>query len=746
MANMDKSKQPEQLSLFDEVVDGAGAPKPTTNPEAEKHAAEVVRLRAEIAHHDQIYYSEGRNEIEDYEYDKLVRELRTEEDKLKKKDPNHELLTIASPLNQVGGGAVDRTGETVRHAQRMLSIDNTYNEDELLDFDNRVREALSSAGELAEASTPVDYVVELKLDGIAVSVMYEHAQLRYAATRGNGEDGEIITGSLSRSPNVPNKLSDAFAAFDVLELRGEAFLTFDDFNRINNSLDQLNKKPAANPRNLAAGTLKRLDEFNSASRRISVRFYAVGAASGDALPETHSELLSMFAAGGLPVNDTYRLCHGINEVIEFEREWEHKRHELPYPVDGLVVKVNRRAWWDILGTTAKSPRYMIAYKFNTMRASTELLAVTWQVGRTGILTPVAELAPVQLAGTTVKRATLHNYDEICRLGVRVGDDVLVEKSGEIIPKILRVSEDYVRTGKETEIAIPASCPECGGAVVLSEGDASPYCQNENCEGRKRAQFTHFASRAAMDIQGLDEASVRLAMNGGILNDIADIYYWTEAQWTDLLRRRASDANVKGAEKKEYKLAKIMVDEVEESKAAPLHRVLFALGIPQVGATTARDLARTFGSLENLMATTTEDLEKVDGVGSVTARGVVDYFADEAHRKTIDRMRAAGVRFENTLITIVAGDDPKANENNPFIGRTLVLTGTLSSMKRDEAKNRLEALGATVSGSVSAKTWAVVAGPDAVGTTKLKTAAAKGVQIIQEEEFLRLLAAAEDPIA
>ncbi len=687
-----------------------------------------------IDHHDRVYYVEGRNEIEDFQYDMLISDLRAAEKALRKAAPNHRLFGADSPLSRVGGGSMNHAGTTVQHGQRMLSIDNTYNEEELRDFDRRVRDGLTSAGE--DLRDAVEYVAELKVDGVAVTLMYEKGRLAYAATRGDGREGEMVTVTLARSTCVPKELPPALAKFDKLEIRGEAYFTFNDFALINEAFEESGKAAAANPRNLVAGILKRLDEMNSASRRISVRFYAAGVAEGAELPPTHEGLLKIYGAAGLSVNEPYRLCHGIDEVLEFEREWAEKRHDLPYPVDGLVIKLNRRSLWQTLGETSKAPRYMIAYKYNTMQASTELLDVVWQVGRTGVLTPVAQLSPVQLAGTTVKRATLNNYDEIKRLGVRVGDHVLVEKSGEIIPKILRISDDYKRDGTEREIVPPPVCPECGEAVTLPEGSVSPYCLNRECVGRRCAMILYFASRGAMDIQELSEKLIRAAVTDGMIHDAGDLYFLTAEDWTRLMRKRAAAAGVKDADTNEYKLAHVVTAEIDKSRRAPLHSVLCAIGIPQVGITTARDLCRVFRTPEDLEKASVEELTRVNGVGAVTAAAITEFFKDPTNRQLMEKLRKGGLLFENTLWREPVTAGAPANE---FAGKTFVLTGTLASMDRAKARERLEALGARVSSSVSAKTAGlIVGGGEESDSKKFKAAKAAGVRIINEDEFLAML--------
>ena len=721
-----KSPQTQQPDLFADLMKMPGEPETGTS-EIDTLANAVREMREQVRRHDQLYYDNATQEISDFEYDRLVRELRRAETRLAKLCPNHELMREVSPTQTVGG-TVSEDAETVRHPSKMMSIDNTYNEAELRDFDRRVRDLLPP-----DFGTP-QYVAELKIDGVAAALMYRNGELAYGATRGNGETGEIITANLLRSPDVRPRLPEPLDRCALLEIRGEVFLTFEDFEKINAKLEQEGKASAANPRNLVAGTIKRKDAQNAASRRTHMFCYAVGAVEGMELPATHAELLNMMRHAGLPVNPHHKLCADIGEVVDFAREWDEKRRTLPYPTDGLVVKVNRRDMWETLGTTAKAPRYMIAYKFNALQVATRLLDVVWQVGRTGAMTPVALLEPVELAGTTVKRAMLHNIDEIRRLDLKIGDTVMIEKGGEIIPKVLGVQVEN-RDGTEREITVPQVCPECGEPLNRPENEVAWYCVNNRCPWRRREGLLHFTSRTAMDIQGLGEAQITRGVEMQKLATPADIFELQADDWRQVF----------GLVYSEMKSVSNLLDNIAESKNRPLHRVLFALGIRYVGEIAARLLAEKFRTIEDLQTADVASLTAIPGMGETTAGGVLEFFADEQNRELIRRLKAAGLTMPNPLWRDPQLETNTADANDDaglFRGKTVVLTGSLESMKRPVATERIVALGGAVSGSVGAKTYAVIAGSDAVGTSKLEKAAKAGVRIMTEQEFLDLLERAE----
>jgi DNA ligase (NAD+) len=684
-----------------ELAREGGAPVAMTLEEA---ARRVEFLRREIERHNRLYYVEARPEISDREYDLLVAELA----ELERRFP--ELRTPESPTERVGG-EVQAGFEQVVHQVPMLSISNAYSPEELREFDARVKRFLGMSGDL-------EYVVELKIDGVAVTLMYEDGRLRYGATRGDGQRGEIITANLLTVRDVPRELPRSkSAAFRVLEVRGEVYLEKADFERINRELVASGEEPFANPRNLTAGTLKLLDPTLAAKRPLRMFHYAVGLTDAK-LPPTHFELLEWLAELGFRVNPHRYLCRSIDEVIERAIEWEPKRDELPYGTDGLVIKVNRRELWERLGTTAKSPRYMIAYKFSAEQAATRLLDIQCQVGRTGVITPVAILEPVFLAGSTISRATLHNADEIARLDVRIGDQVVIEKAGDIIPKVVRVLTS-MRTGRERTFEFPSNCPECGSPLVRSVYEVAIRCVNASCPGQLRERILHYASRNAMDIEGLGDVLVAQLVEKEMVHDLADLYHLKLEDLASL-------------ERMGRKSAQNLLDEIEASKQRPLHNFLFGLGIRHIGASAARQLAENFEDLDALMRATQAEICAIEGFGEIMAESVVQFFASPENRRLIARLREAGVQAPNTLRR--AEQVPVAE--GPFAGKTVVLTGTLSAMTREEARREIERRGGKVTDSVSAKTDMLVVGANP--GSKLDKARKLGVRIVEEAEFMQLL--------
>lgn len=677
----------------------------------EEAAQRVAWLRSEIERHNRLYYVEARPEISDREYDLLVQELAELEERFP------ELKTPESPTQRVGERPTEGF-EQVVHEIPMLSISNAYSHAELREFDGRVKKLLGVAGE-------IDYVVELKIDGVAVTLMYERGELAYAATRGDGVRGEIITENVLTIRDVPRRISSKHDKVPRrLEVRGEVYMEKADFERINAEIIASGGEGFANPRNLTAGTLKLLDSSIAARRPMRMFHYAVGVCEAP-LPSTHAELLEWLAELGFRVNTHWCLCQSIEEVIEKTIYWEQEREKLPYGTDGLVVKVNRRDWWDRLGTTAKSPRYMIAYKFSAEQAVTKLLDIQCQVGRTGAITPVAILEPVFLAGSTISRATLHNADEIARLDARVGDQVVIEKAGDIIPKVVRILTS-LRTGKERPYVFPTKCPVCHAPLVRSEYEVAIRCVNASCPGQLRERILHYASRDAMDIEGLGEVLVNQLVERGLVKDLADIYHLTVEQLSQLERMgRKSAENV--------------VREIEQSKERPLHNFLFGLGIRYVGAATAKLLCQRFPDLEALGRASKEELAAVEGIGDVVAESIFQFFRSQENLSLLRRLRAVGVKAPNVLWH--EGRKPVPSEG-PFSGKTVVLTGTLASMTRDEARREIELRGGKVTDSVSSKTSFVVVGTDP--GSKLEKARRLGIPTLSEEEFLRLLETAKAP--
>ncbi|MDX2175929.1 MAG: NAD-dependent DNA ligase LigA [Candidatus Sumerlaeia bacterium] len=668
----------------------------------------IESLREEIRGHDQRYYADAAPTISDHEYDALAAELRALE------AAHPELASADSPTAKPGSDLTEGFA-TAAHLAPMLSIDNTYSMDEFREFDARRRKDLA-----LPADEPVGYVVELKIDGVGMSLVYEDGRLARAVTRGDGARGDVVTANVLTIKDVPERLAGAPAG--TIEVRGEVYFERATFDALNAQRAAAGLAQYANPRNLAAGTLKQLDPREVASRPLRFFAYAVGSAPEGALPARHSELLGALAEWGLPVNDGWRACAGVAEVEERVAHWEQARKALPYDTDGLVVKIDRRDWQARLGATSKSPRWVVAYKFGAEQVETVLENVSWQVGRTGAVTPVANLRPVFLAGTTVKRATLHNVDEIARLDLRLGDAVVVEKGGEIIPKILRAVPER-RAADPKPIAIPEACPSCGGPLARMEDEAALRCSNASCPAQLREQLQHFASRKAMDIEGLGEKVVDQLVTEGLVASFADLYALTVER-------------LEGLERFGRKSAENLVAGIEASRTRPLAAILFALGIRQVGVSTARDLARAFGTLEVFRSATEEELTAVEGVGGIVAACIRRYWESPANNAVVDRMLMLGVAPPPEA-------KPVAPSGSVFAGGTFVLTGELESMTRDEAGARIMALGGKVSGSVSKKTTAVIVG--AAAGSKAKRAAELGVPMWDEAQLIDALAG-RNPVA
>lgn len=676
-------------------------------------AARADQLRLRIEELNRAYYQEAESLVTDREYDALLEEL----GEIEARHP--ALRTPDSPTQRVGGASPETSTAaegfaSVTHAVPMLSIANTYNAEDLREWDDRNRRGL---GLLFDA--PIEYVVELKIDGIAVALRYDRGELVLGATRGDGTRGDDITRNLRTIASIPNRLR---AGWDGarLEVRGEVYFERAAFDRINAERDAAGQKRFENPRNLAAGTLKMLDTALVASRPLSMFAYAVADADGP-LPDTQSALLDWLGALGFSVNPHRRVCASIDEVIAAADDWDTRRRSLPYDTDGLVIKVNRRDWQRELGATSKSPRALVAYKFSAEQARSRLISVDWQVGRTGAVTPVANLEPVRLAGTTVKRATLHNLDELQRLGIMVGDTVLVEKAGEIIPKVLSVVTS-LRTGDEVAIVPPRRLPCCGADFVREAGEAALRCVDPACPFQLRERVQHWASRRAMDIDGLGEERVNQLVEAGLIDGIASVYALTVDQ-------------LKTLEGFKEKSAKNLVAGIDASRDRPLSRFIFGLGIRHVGESSARDLARAFGTLEALRQASREKLLAVDGIGDIVADAIVAYFAHPTNRQLLDRLQAAGVRPRAEAVVAVdaATGDPA------FVGRTFVLTGTLAAMTRDAAGAEIEKRGGKLAGSVSKKTGVVVAGEEA--GSKLAKARELGIEVWDEATFAAKLAGA-----
>ena len=663
-------------------------------------AREIEKLREEIRRHDELYYVENAPEISDREYDELLENLQ----KLEQAHP--ELITPDSPSQRVGGRPAEGFPEVI-HARPMLSLDNSYNIDELRAFDERCRR-------LAE-SRRLEYVAELKIDGLSLSLQYEDGLLARGVTRGDGRIGEEVTQNARTIRSVPLRLKDRAKRIDsAIEVRGEVFIPREVFERTNAEREEQGEPRFANPRNAAAGAIRQLDSRLVARRRLDMFAYDLLASGRKPFP-THWESLDWLEQAGFRVNPHRKLCQTIEEVIDFANEKEALRDELGYEIDGLVVKVNSTSLQDEFGATQKAPRWAIAYKYPARQASTKVLDIFVSVGRTGALTPVAFLEPVFLAGTTVSRATLHNEDEIRRLGVKIGDWVMIEKSGEIIPKVLSVVTSK-RTGKEKEFEPPENCPVCGGLISRPEGEVVARCVAADCPAQLVGRLLHFASRRAMRIEGLGDVLAQQLVSENYVKDVGDLYSLTLEQ-------------VAGLPRMATKSASNLLAQIEASKSRDLTNLIYALGIRHVGERTAGILAHELGSLERLASASVEELDAIPEIGLTVAESVRDWFDDEGNRALCDRLRAAGVKTEAERRT-----GGKVDER--FAGKQFVLTGTLESFTRDEARALIEARGGRVNSSVSKKTDYVVAG-EAAGS-KLEKAESLGVTVLDEAAFKKML--------
>jgi DNA ligase (NAD+) len=660
----------------------------------------IADLRRKIAHHDRLYYEQAKPEISDREYDALYRELVD----LERAHP--ELLTTDSPTQKVGGRPQGAFAQ-VRHLVPMQSLDNTYSAEEIGDFVERLQRLLP--GE------EIPFTIEPKVDGVAICLLYEKGRLVRAATRGDGTTGDEVTRNIRTIGVIPATLHGTVP--DVLEVRGEVYLPKETFARINAERDEQGLPTFANPRNAAAGTLKQLDPNIVAERKLSVVFYGYGAVEpASALPERMEEFFGQLKAWGLPVNPRHWLARDASEVMAAITELGAIRRDFPFETDGAVIKADRIEQHARLGSTSKAPRWAIAYKYEPEQARTRLLDITVQVGRSGVLTPVAELEPVFVAGSTVSRATLHNEEEIARKDLRIGDWVLVEKAGDVIPAVVKVLTEE-RDGSEKEFKMPPQCPVCGSPVTRTEGEVAVRCANPGCAAQARRRIEYFAGRTAMDIEGLGEAMVTQLCDAGLVNDVADLYALTAEQLLPLERMgEKSVSNLLAA--------------IDASRNQSLWRLLAALGIPHVGVTVARTLAASFGTLDRLAAASEEELVAVEEIGPIMATAIHGWFRDASVVTLLEKLRVAGLNFGER--------DPKGSApaaDGPLKGTTWVLTGTLS-IPREEAAEIIRAKGGKVSGSVSAKTTYLLAGEEA--GSKLEKALKLGVKVLSEEEFRNLV--------
>ncbi|GBD90335.1 DNA ligase [bacterium BMS3Abin04] len=662
----------------------------------------IDELRTKIRKLNYHYYVLSESLVSDYEYDKLYSELQ----KLEQENP--ELITPDSPTQRVGS---DLTSEfpPFKHSVPMLSLANTYNEDELYDFDRKVRENLPDGEK-------VEYITELKIDGVSISLIYRDGKFYKAATRGDGFTGEEVTNNVKTIKAVPLKVNSVDSSkvdLEEFEVRGEIYMELEAFNKLNEERARKNEKLFANPRNSTAGTLKLQDPRIVAQRPLSIFVYYLLMKEASIISQYES--LILLRELGFKVNPNFRLNGNINEVLEYCREWESKRDNLPYEIDGVVIKVNSFAQQKILGNIAKSPRWAVAFKFKAKQATTLLKKITWQVGRTGALTPVAELEPVLLAGSTISRATLHNIDEIKRKDLREGDTVVIEKGGDVIPKVVSVVLGKRKPGSK-EVEIPKNCPVCNSVLYRPENEVAIYCQNVNCPAQIKSRLQHFVGRGAMDIEGLGEALIEQLVDLGYLKSFDDIYnlknYYNELIVIEGLGKKSIDN---------------ILEAIEKSKNQPLERLLFALGIRYVGAGAAQKLAAHFKSMENLINASEEEIESIYDIGSSISKSIISYFANRQNLEILNKLKSAGLNFERSKEVISGGE---------FNNKSFVLTGTLSSMSREEAKNIIISKGGRFVSSVSKKTDYVVVG-DNPGS-KFKKAKEFGVKLLSEKEFLQLI--------
>jgi DNA ligase (NAD+) len=660
---------------------------------------EIAKLRDEIRYHEHRYYVLDDPEISDFEFDRLMHHLQ----ELERQHP--EFVTPDSPTHRVGG---EPAGEfpKVRHPVPMLSLDNTYSVDDLRDFDRRARE-------LAGRAT-VEYVAELKLDGLSMALTYEHGALVRGVTRGDGEVGEEVTSNVRTIRSVPLRLEAKKLGLigkpPHFEVRGEVIMTRKAFEQVNAQREAAGEPKFANPRNAAAGSMRQLDPRIVAERKLDMYLYYLQVSGLEPLGE-HAQALATLAKLGFKVNPNWRLCRTFDDLLAYIQQWETKRDDLDYEIDGIVVKINNTRLWQELGTTAKSPRWAVAYKYPARQATTRVKDIRAQVGRTGTLTPVADLEPVDVGGVTVSHATLHNMDEIERLGVKIGDAVLIQRAGEVIPQVVKVTK-HAPDGHE--FVMPRKCPACGGEVHRAEGEVAYRCVNTACPAKLKESLLYFAGRRAMNIDGLGEALVDQLVDRGLVHDVADLYSLTHKQLADL--ERMGD-----------KSAQNLLDEIEDSKRAELARVIFALGIRFVGERTGQLLADHFGSLDRLAKGSEEELLEAEEVGPRVAEAIQEFFHEKRNREVIEKLRKAGLQFEQKKARKAEGR---------LAGKQFVLTGTLPNYSRDEATHLIEDAGGRVIGSVSKKTDFVVAGADP--GSKLDKARSLGVRTIDEAELMKLL--------
>ncbi len=668
--------------------------------------AKIKLLSDEIEKHNYNYYVNDAPTISDFEFDKLLEELIA----LEKQFP--EFLLATSPSQRVGG-TITKTFKTVKHKYPMLSLSNSYSTEDMIDFDRKVQEGLGLQQNDLFASNTVQYVCELKFDGLSIGLHYKDGEFVQAITRGDGVQGDDVTTNAKTIRSIPLKLKGNYPS--SFEIRGEIFLPRNVFDQINKEREEIGEPPLANPRNAASGTMKMQDSAVVASRKLDCFVYYM---LGEEVPfKSHFENLNAAKSWGFKTSEHSKLLNNINEVLEFIEYWDKERFKLPFDIDGIVIKVNDYKQQLQLGFTAKSPRWAIAYKFKAEQVSTELLDITYQVGRTGAITPVANLKPVPLGGTTVKRASLHNADIIEKLDVRIGDFVFVEKGGEIIPKIIGV--DLTKRKPNTEATkYITNCPECGTLLKRNEDEANHFCPNDmGCPPQVKGRMEHFVGRKAMNIDSLGGETIGQLYDAGLIKNIADLYDLKKEQLLPLERMAEKSANN-------------LIEGLEASKQVPFERVLYSIGIRHVGETTAKKIAKKVKSLDVLMSHSKEQLLETDEVGEVIAESIADFFANAENRTIIERLKKAGLQFELSAEQQEAGSDK-------LKGLTFVISGVFNNHSRDQLKDMIEFNGGKNSGSISAKTSFLLAG-DNMGPEKLKKAEKLNIKIISEDDFVAML--------
>ena len=666
----------------------------------------IESLRAKIRYHDGKYYVENMPEIADYEYDQLMLELRSLE------STYPQFITPDSPTQRVGGEPVSEF-KPFEHRVPMLSIENTYSDDELREFDKRVRRTLKDTrldDKVGKVDDDIEYVVEHKIDGVAITLWYENGVFTRGATRGNGFRGDDVTTNLRTVKDIPLRFLCADVP-TVIEIRGEIYMPDKDFQLLNQKREEDGELQFANPRNAAAGSLKLLDPQTTSKRPLRLFAYSFGY-YGDSKFTSHIECLKSIEGFGLPVNPHYKLCRNINEAVSYCNSWEKKRGNLNYQVDGMVIKVNSLELHDRLGSTSKAPRWVMSYKYHPEEATTKIKAITVQIGKTGTLTPVAELSPVPLSGTTVSRASLHNFDEIERKDIRIGDYVVVQKAGEIIPQVVKVKKEK-RTGNEKRFNVPEKCPACESDVIKEE--VYLKCYNPLCTAQAKRRIIYFASRNAMDIEGLGPAMIEQLVDKNIIKDYADIYSLKIDGLVPL-------------ERVGEKSAQNLIDAIEESKTRDLRCLINALGIQNIGTHAAEVLSKNFGTLDKLMDASVEELDEIFEIGEITAKSIVDFFSSSHTQDVINKLKAAGVNVKATHNETDTAPD--------IAGKSFVVTGTLNGYTRKKLEDIIKNLGGKVSSAVSGKTDFLIAG-ESPGS-KFEKAEKLSTTILNEEEFEELV--------